>query len=353
MSDESNDNKTEAPTPRRREQAREEGQVINSPDLTSGLVLLSLGIVTWLFGGTWILAMGESLAEPIRRPFHADMTIGHAVISVRWLAVRAGIICGVVVAGTWLVNSLSSSFQAGFAIHTKPLELDVEKMSPIKGWSRIWSLDGMMRGLLGVLKVSGILTVSAIFIWWGRDRLLLEARGDLMSSLVYIGGRASLFMTVLACIALLFGALDYMFKRYRHEEKLKMSKDEIKREMRESEGSPEAKQKIKKFAQEALKRKSLKDVPDATAVVTNPTHYAVAIRYVKGQAGAPTVVAKGSDQFARQIIAKAKEHGVPVLERKPVARALYALGEVGKEIPMALYQVVAEVLADVYRRRAA
>lgn len=346
-----NDNKTEAPTPRRREKAREDGQVVLSADLTAGVLMLCLGAAARLFGGTWLKLVGVTFFQPLVRIHGSNWSSEHAMISLQWLATQLAIVAGVVVAGGWAVSAFTASLQAGFGFSTKPLEMKPDRLSPMKGWERIWSADGFMRGILSLTKTSAAVIMLGVFLWNGREQLTLQGHGSLVSALTYLGRQMSLLMILLALVALFFGGVDFLFRRFRHEQKLKMSRDEIKREHRESEGDPEAKQKIKKFAQEALQRKSLNDVPTATAVVTNPTHFAVAVRYDQGQQGAPRIVAKGADQFARQIIARAKGHGVPVMERKPVARALYALGEVGQEIPLALYQVVAEVLADVYRRR--
>ncbi len=153
--------------------------------------------------------------------------------------------------------------------------------------------------------------------------------------------------------ALAIGAADYGWHLWRREKRLMMSKEELKQEMKEDGGDPHQKARMKKMAREMTKRKGLKDVPTATVVLTNPTHYAVALRYDRSTSAAPIVVAKGSDALARQIARIARKHGVPVLERKPLTRALYKYVEIGKEIPPEFYQTVAEILAFLYRQKRA
>ncbi len=353
MSEEFDDNKTEAPTPRRRESAREDGQVVFSPDLTSGILIFCVAFGCWMFGGAWIGRFSGTIADQIRGTQPTEWGISQTMLSVRWLSANILIISGSIVVGAWVLNAATSSMQAGLGFHTKPLMLNPGRLSLVQGWQRFWSLDGLMKGVLAPLKLTAVIAAAVIFVWLAKDRVSLATRGNLHQSLAFSGELASTLMLILAGIALTFGAVDYAFKWYRHEQKLKMSREDLKQEQKDDQGNQEMKQQMRKFQQEARKRKSLQDVPTASAVITNPTHFAVAVRYEAGQTSAPTVVAKGADHFARQIISKARENGIPVIERKPVARALFALTEVGDEIPLEMYRAVAEVLADVYRRKQA
>jgi flagellar biosynthetic protein FlhB len=156
-------------------------------------------------------------------------------------------------------------------------------------------------------------------------------------------------MLWLSGTAFLWGAADYGFRWFRLEQKLRMSREEIKDESKEEQGDPQLKSRQRKMQREAAQRKSLGDVPRASVVITNPTHYAVALQYLPGQMQTPRILAKGSGAFARRIANVAREHGIPVLERKPLTRALYALGKVGEDIPLEFYRAVAEILAYVYR----
>jgi len=353
MSEEFDDNKTEAPTPRRRESAREDGQVVFSPDMTSGMLLFFVSISVWMFGAEWVRSFGDTVVDQIRGIRRSDWGMAESMLSLRWLAAQIAIISGVVVAGAWILNAATSMAQAGIGFHSKPLTLNPGKLSPVEGFQRIFSLDGLMKGILAPLKLTSVIVTAGIFIWTSRNGVSLSTRGTLASSMAYLGNQIITLMLILSGVALCFGAIDYLFRWYRHEQKLKMSREDLKQEQKDDTGDPQVKQRMRKFQQDAKRRKSLQDVPTASAVITNPTHFAVAVRYESGTSGAPTVVAKGADQFARQIIAMAEKHGVPVMQRKPVARALFALTEVGDEIPLELYRAVAEVLAEVYRRKQA
>ncbi|MEZ6130561.1 MAG: EscU/YscU/HrcU family type III secretion system export apparatus switch protein [Planctomycetaceae bacterium] len=353
MAEEFDDNKTEEPTPRRRETSREEGQVVFSPDLTAGLLLLSITLAFWLFGGYWLRQFGITVADQIRAVDRTDWGVPQTMLSVRWLTVNLVLTAGAVVAGAWVLNAAVSAFQAGLGFHTKPLMFNPEKLSIVKGWERIFSLDGAMNGFMAPLKLTLTLITAAVFVWVSRGGASRAGQGSLEQSMWFTADVATRLMLALALVTLTMGVMDYMFKRFRHEQKLKMTREEVKREHKEDQGDAQIKQRIRRFQQESRKKRSLREVPTATAVITNPTHFAVAVRYDAATSAAPVVVAKGADSFARQIIAVAQKHGVPVLERKPVARALFALTEVGDEIPMEMYRAVAEILAEVYRRKRA
>lgn len=353
MAEEPDDSKTEAPTPRRREAARVEGQVVASPDLTSGILLFCFAIGCSLFGAAWIQQFASTISGQIQGIRGSDWGQGETLLSVRWLSAQLLLVSGSIVVGSWILNAGTSAWQAGLGFHSKPLTLNPERLSMTQGWSRMFSLDSLMKGLLAPLKLCAVITAAAVFVWLARDRIILSTRGSLTQTLNFGGDLTSTLMLILAGVALLFGAIDYAFRWYRHEQKLRMSREEMKQEIKEDSGDQQIKQRVRKFQQESRKRRSLKDVPKASAVITNPTHFAVAVRYESGRAAAPVVVAKGSDRFARQIIAIAQQNGVPVMERKAVARALYAMTEVGDEIPLELYRAVAEILAEIYRKKQA
>jgi flagellar biosynthetic protein FlhB len=352
MSEEFADSKTEAPTPRRRESAREDGQVVFSPDLTAGVLMFGVAISIWLYGANWFGQFSRTIADQVINIAPTEWGMSQTMLSVRWLGAQIMIISGVLVAGSWILNVFISTAQAGIGFNSKPLMLNPDKLSLIQGWGRIWSLDGLMKGFLAIVKLAAVIGVSGVFIWVVLDSILLETRGTLQHCVSYIASVATTLMLILAGVSLSFGVIDYAFRWYRHEEKLKMSREDVKREQKEEQGDQQIKQQMRRFAQNARKRRSLQDVPTASAVITNPTHFAVAIRYKAGSS-APVVVAKGADHFARQIIAMAEKHGVPVMQRKPVARALFAMTEIGQEIPLELYRAVAEVLAEVYRKKRA
>lgn len=200
-----------------------------------------------------------------------------------------------------------------------------------------------------MVKVVTLTTVTVLLFLSWHHTIQRDAHGDLAYSVQVGWDMIRQLLMFVAGAALTWGAADYGFRWYRNELKLRMTRDELKEEIKSESGDPHMKARIRRMQKEAAQRKTLQDVPKATVVLTNPTHYAVALQYEAGVMNAPKVVAKGKGAFARRIAEIARENGVPVLERKPLARALYALGEVGKEIPVEYFRAVAEILAYVYK----
>lgn len=349
MAEETSQNKTEAPTPRRREKAREEGQVVSSPDLVSGIVLLAFGLACWWWGPVYGELVQGIVKQSLLRIAGTSWDAGTTVLAGRWLFGHLGLLAGFVTLGALVLGVSAVQLQAGFALTFKPLAPNWEKVSPIKGWMRIWSAESLMRGVMALLKIGSSVAIAVAVGWAWYGAVRVGTRGAFAGS-VHLGWElACQLMLWLGGMALVWGIGDYVFKYFRHEQKLKMSRQEVKDEQKQEQGDPHIKSRMRKMQQDAAERKTLQDVPGASAVITNPTHYAVALKYESGRMKAPRIVAKGKDAFARRIVAVAREHGVPVLERKPLTRALYALAEVGQEIPLEFYRAVAEILAHVYR----
>jgi flagellar biosynthetic protein FlhB len=349
MSEEFNDNKTEAPTPHRREQAREEGQVVFSPDLNSSVTILVVAVAAiWLIPHM-AMQMQNLLRVRILNLSGDDWGVAATRMAVGWLVSNlwtiAGTSCIVFVA----VNIVLSQVQTGFLITTKPLAPNWNKLNMVQGFQRLWSLDSLVRGLLAMVKVVTLTTVTVLLFLSWHHTIQRDAHGDLAYSVQVGWDMIRQLLMFVAGAALTWGAADYGFRWYRNELKLRMTRDELKEEIKSESGDPHMKARIRRMQKEAAQRKTLQDVPKATVVLTNPTHYAVALQYEAGVMNAPKVVAKGKGAFARRIAEIARENGVPVLERKPLARALYALGEVGKEIPVEYFRAVAEILAYVYK----
>ena len=233
------------------------------------------------------------------------------------------------------------------------MEAKFERLSPASGWEKIVSWDATVRGISVMLKVSAVI---AVLVWYLADRAhLLALLGKKTLALgVSAGWQLALESSlVVAGSFFVIGAADYLYQRLRHEHRLKMTREELKQENKETEGDPHVRARIRKLQREAAERKMIQDVPQATVVVTNPTHFAVALRYDRHTMTAPMVIAKGSDRFARRIADVARQHGIPVLERKPIARFLYRSVKIGQAIPPELYQAFAEILAYVYRLKRA
>ena len=349
MAEEFDQNKTEEPTVRRRERAREEGEVLFSPDLTAGVTLLAMTLLAFLFGSQFVDSLSLALEESITRLRRTNWGIPETISVGQWFLSRAMATAGVV-AGTTIVIALGvTQIQSGLTFTVKPISPNWEKISLSKGWSRLLSIDSFFRGVLSVLKLSSSVTISIVFVCVGFVSIRKLAALNAISAIESGGEMATRLLLSLACGSLVWGAVDFGFRRYRHELKLRMSKQEVKDEQKDDQGDPQVRARIRRAQLESLQRRALTEVPRATMVITNPTHFAVAIRYETGRMNAPVVVAKGKDLFARRIAKIARESGIPVLERKPLTRAIFALANVGDEIPVEFYRAIAELLAHVYR----
>jgi flagellar biosynthesis protein FlhB len=340
--------KTEAPTPRRREEARQSGQIAHSPDLQAAVVLLGAIIALNAMGGRMLKDLLEGIgfflgrSEPI--PLTTGQVTGLGANAVRLIAkVSLPVMLIAMVLG--VATALA---QVGWLFTTKPLQPRWDKLNPIAGASRLFSTRGLVRLGMSVLKLMVVGTVAYVTI---KSKLLQIVHTLNMDHWALFGMAAELVFSLairMALVLLILAILDYAWQRYRLEEDLKMSKEEVKEEMRRMEGDPIIKQRQRRVQQQLSLQRMRHEVPKADVVVTNPTELAIAIKYDADSMGAPRVVAKGQGFIAAQIRHIAIQHGVPIVERKPLAQALYRLVEVGEEIPPQFYKAVAEILAYVY-----
>ena len=348
MADQLNQDRTEAPTPRRREEARRKGQVAHSSDLTTAALLLAGAGTLWLFSGQ----LGETIIYIFRTELstsHDEWTSQHTVTMV---ASMLGRLAAVVIPLMVLLFATASGVTAGQVgphVSFEPMGMDWSKLAINKGWSRLFSLRSAMRGLMLVLKAS----FTAFILLWllksQQDRLVVIGRQRLDQNLANTWNATLLIAATAGGVLLALGLFDYWFQRWQLGRDLMMSRQEVRDEHKQEEGDPQVKSRLRRLQRETVNNQMIRNVPDATVVLTNPTHYAVALRYDRESMEAPKVVAKGTDAFARRIVRVARENGVPVLERKPLARALYASVEVDQEIPPVLYKAIAEILAHIYR----
>ncbi|MCA9055078.1 MAG: EscU/YscU/HrcU family type III secretion system export apparatus switch protein [Planctomycetaceae bacterium] len=353
MSQQDHSNKTEAATPKRRKDAAQRGQVAVSPDLTAAVVMLACGLGLRTLGPELARTFRSALATVL--PHLTTNRWGVAEITVwsRWfLDVFLGTTAALLLLATG-VSLLVTGLQAGLRFSTTPLELQWSRIDPVAGWSRLLSLDGFARGMQALLKLLIAAAVAGGLIWFNRVELRGRSRGTLLNAIDAAWEAGGTLMVALAAGALALALADFLFRRYRFEQELRMSRQEVLDEHKEDQGDPQLRSQRRSRQRDAASRKALQSVPQATMVVTNPTHISVALQYRHGQQGAPRVLAKGKGRLALRIREIATQHGVPILERKPLARALYQLAPVGHEIPAELYYAVAEILAIVYRRRRA
>ena len=353
MSDDGDQEKTEQPTEKRLKESREKGEVPRSRDLSGAAVVLA-GVAALLAGGAQsfgharrIFALGlgysrEALFSDAlpARALHAAMHEALALFAPVALATLLAAL-----AAPLLLGGLSFSGQA--------LEPKLERLDPIKGLGRIFALRGLVELGKALLKILFIGAVLALLLRHWQDQLQATGRGavpaGIAQALGLLGQAALWFGSILA----LLGGLDALYQKYDHAKKLRMSRQEIKDEMKESEGSPEIKGRIRQVQMAQARRRMMEELPKADVVVVNPTHFAVALRYDEGRTGAPRVIAKGVDVLAQQIRLVAGSHRIPLVEAPPLARALYASTKLGQEIPAALYVAVAQVLVYVYQLKQA
>lgn len=351
MAEDSDLEKTEPASPRRLEKAREEGQVVRSRELNTFLVL-SAGVGTlWVMGGF----MFHQLRDIVHHSMWFDPNVGRdttvMVGSAVALAFKALIsllpLFGVLV----VVSILASVLLGGIVLSAKALQPKFERMSPLKGIKRMFSAQTLVELFKTLAKAAVIGTVGVLVIVHYRDQMLALMHATPSEALTYGMTLVALCCALIVAGLLLVVVIDAPWQIYSHYKKLRMSRQDVKQEHKESEGDPHVKGRIRQQQRAMARRRMMSEVPHADVVVTNPTHYAVALRYMEGAGGAPRVVAKGAGLIAAQIRQIATENKVPLLSAPPLARALYHHVELEREIPMELYSAVAEVLAWVFRLR--
>ena len=247
-----------------------------------------------------------------------------------------------------VVGFFSTFFQIGWLFTTQPLIPDLSKLDPIKGMGRFVSKRAFVEVIKSLLKVGLIGWIAYKTVKGEFDKALVLTEIPVSGTLLYLAQTAGLVMAKVAAIMIVLALLDYGFVRWEMEEKMKMTKQEQKEEMKETEGDPHIKSKIRSIQQQMARRRMMAAVPEADVVITNPTHIAVAIQYETGKMEAPIVLAKGQELVAEKIRELAREHDVPLVENPPVARLLHSKVEVGHAIPEELFKAVAEILAYVY-----
>ncbi len=350
MADEqSGQEKTEQATPKRREDARKKGQVAKSRDLPGAIAMLAIGGFFWMAGDTMFEQAKNFMRASFSTLMREEMGAGqfHAVLmnaAESSLALLTPFMIVMVVVGI-----SANVIQTGPMASLNPLVPKWEKISPVQGLKRMFSVTTVVELVKSILKITLVGGTAYMVIRGEADHLPTLVATDLPSLLPYLGRVSLNIVMTTGFLMLVLGLIDFSFQRFEHEKKLRMSKEEIKREMKETEGDPMVRARIRSVQREAAKKRMMSDVPDADVVVTNPTHLAIAIKYDAEHMAAPKVLAKGAGHIATKIREIARANGVPVLEDKPLARTLFKGVEIGQEVPFELYQAVAEILAFIYR----
>ena len=348
MAEDSDLEKTEEPTSRRIEQAREKGQVPHSRELGTFLVLIVAGATFWMMGG-WFMQRSMAIvkkgfaveSEVMREP--ALMLPRLAEISGDALFAFSPLLGLILLAAV-----LPPFFLNAWVFSPQALVPDFNRLNPLTGFGRMFSWNSLMELGKAVLKAGLLGGVAVALVWKQRDEIFGLLSEPLDAGLVHAGNLVSFSFLIMAATLVLVVAADVPFQLWQYFDKLKMTKEEVKQEMKEMMGDPHVKGRIRSLQMQAARKRMMAAVPTANVVVTNPTHFAVALAYQTGMA-APKVVAKGAGAIALRIRELAHENVVPIIEAPPLARALYKHADLDSEIPSALYSAVAEVLAYIYQ----
>jgi flagellar biosynthetic protein FlhB len=340
--------KTEEPTAKKIEDARLEGNVAKSQDII-GVVVLFIAILAVLMMFSFItermLDLSRYYLSLMRQPLDREMLFDIALVTFREFFIMAIPISVVVAVG----GVLGTVAQIGFNFTTKPLMPNFSKLDPIKGLGNLFSLQKVIESIKITLKSLTAIGIGFLFFWYYIQELPTVALFSLEDQMGWLRDKAIVLASVMLIIIFIYALADLFITRKNYFDKLKMSKQEVKDEMKNMEGDPHVKARIRQIQFQAARKRMMAAVPTADVVITNPTHYAVAIVYDETKHFAPVVVAKGVDNIAIQIKKIARENGVHIVQNPPLARSLYKEVDIDHPIPEMLFAAVAEVLAYVYK----
>jgi flagellar biosynthetic protein FlhB len=340
---------TEEPTQRRLDDARDSGDIVKSHELSTFILLAGGTLSIAVFGRSTAIGIATIMRTFFEQPDQLGVSSDQVMALAQHVVLA---LAGILAAPTALIVG---SALAGHLVQGRPtftterMSLDLTKLSPMAGLKRMFGMDGLTNLGKGLIKIAIVGTVLWVVLWPernGLERVLDESpvavAGDMTRLLIKIA------IAVLCVLAVVAGA-DYFIQRFRFLQRNRMSKQEIKDEFRQTEGDPVIRARLRQIRQERARKRMIAAVPEATVIITNPTHYAVALKYESGQMAAPVCVAKGVDALALRIREVAKEHGVPVVENPPLARALHATVDVDEAIPPEHYKAVAQIIGYILR----
>ena len=345
-----NAQRTEEPTPKRLRDARKKGDAPKSQEAIAAAMLAGGALALWLFAGPAARGVMEIGAAFIDRP-HQFMTDGKALQQLTIaVSLRLAAALGLVGLFIFAVAILANAGQARPVFTASRIKPALSKISPIAGVKRVFGPSGLFNFAKGVGKLVIVGVLLFVALWPERDLLLTSMTADANALLGHVKA-LTLRLVGLAVVAMIvIAGLDYAFQRHSWKKRLRMTRDEVRRELKETEGDPQIKGRLRQLREGRMRKRMVAAVKDATVLVMNPTHYAVALGYEMGAEVAPTCLAKGLDDLALRMRAAAEEHNVPVVENPPLARALYASVEVDEEIPLEHYEAVAKVIGFIMRK---
>lgn len=341
--------KTEKATPKKRKEARQKGQVAKSAEIPGSAILLGAFLCLLMFSGFFKDHLLRLFREPLANRLNETITEQNVMTLFADFTLQMLIFLAPIFVMAIVVAILANYLQIGFLLTGEPLKMKLSKLDPIKGFKNIFSMRSVVEFLKSMLKLAVIGLLVYTSLWGEREHLLMLSHLS-AEQIFQFAAKLTLSLGLkIAALLLVLAFFDYLYQRYSHEKSLRMSKQDIKDEFKKMEGDPLIKGKIRERQRRMALRRMMQDVPKADVIITNPTHFAVALKYDSGEMEAPQIIAKGQDYVALKIKEIAKEHGIVTMENKPLARALFERTEIGDSIPADLFQAVAEVLAYVYK----
>jgi flagellar biosynthetic protein FlhB len=350
MSEENDDSqKTEDPTSKRLDEARNEGRVAKSQEFNHLLMILALTLAVFLFG-RYAAEQISQLSRPfLESPDQIPTDLGH-LLGIAWRTLGLVLLAGIAPIVLALLAAFGASYlQFGLLWSAENMMPRLEKISPLAGFKRIFSLRSVTELLKGVLKIAIVAIVVGYFILPGIGDLHKLIGMDMIQLVAAINEQIHILLIGVFSVMGVIAAADILYQRYEYMKGLRMSRQDLRDEYKQTEGDPLVKGRLRQLRMERARRRMMGEVPKADVVVTNPTHYAVALKYDQAEMAAPKVVAKGTDKVALRIREVAEEADVPVIENPPLARGLYAAVEIDQEIPPEYYKAVAELISYIFK----
>lgn len=341
--------KTEQATPKRLDESREKGQISRSRELSTMAVLV--------IGSSSLYILGDNIVKSLLGIMHSGFSINRSdLFNSEYITIalmKAGVASVQGLTPLMLILFLVALFApmavGGWGFSVQALAFKWDKLDPIKGMKRVIGVRGLMELAKALAKFVLIGSLAVLLLWTQIDELLVLGHNGLFPGLVDAGGVIARAFLILSTATILIAAVDVPFQKWEHSRQLKMTKQEVKDELKETEGKPEVKSRIREMQQQLANQRMLQEVPKADVIITNPTHFSVALRYEQEKMGAPRVVAKGVDFMAQRIRLVAEQHNVTLFSAPLLARALYFNSKLGDEVPTGLYLAAAQILAYVYQ----
>ena len=343
--------RTEKATPKRREDARKKGDVPRSRELTMTCVMIA--------GASSLLLLAGPMSSNILQGMSASLSVDRqqifdaAYLPHAFAALMSNALLGLVPLGLVVLTAafMGSALIGGWSFSMSAAAFKAEKLNPIKGFKRIFSANSLNELVKALAKFALVGLAAAFWLWYCADDLLHLGRQPVQSAIINAVHTCGISLLIVSATLILIALVDVPFQLWKYEKKLKMTRQEVRDEHKDMEGRPEVKSRIRTLQQQIASRRMMEDVPNADVVITNPTHYAIALKYDDSIMRAPKVIAKGKDLIAAKILELAEASNVPRFHAPPLARALYSSTRLGQEIPAGLYTVVAQVLAYVFQIR--